>query len=142
MTSSYGMLGRRRYGRFGMVGLPFQFLFEWVAVPIEMLGWIVLVALAATGNLNVGTTVALFGGVPGHQLLPERARSGPRRRVLAVLSLPGGRRPPAALVAHVAVRVPATHALVAHPILVSRRDRLGCHATRRLHHAFVTEALG
>jgi cellulose synthase/poly-beta-1,6-N-acetylglucosamine synthase-like glycosyltransferase len=60
MQGSYSMMGRPKYRQFGMICLPFQFLFEWLAVPIEALGWIMLTYLMMFGRLNVGTMLSMF----------------------------------------------------------------------------------
>lgn len=60
MAGSRGYIGRPSYGNFGMIALPFQFLFEWVAVPIEAVGWMVLVILLCTTGINLQSTLSLF----------------------------------------------------------------------------------
>ncbi len=54
------MIGRRRYGRLGMITLPFLLLFEWVAVPLEASGMVMLLVLAVTGGLNGQAALSLF----------------------------------------------------------------------------------
>jgi cellulose synthase/poly-beta-1,6-N-acetylglucosamine synthase-like glycosyltransferase len=56
----YDMMFRPRYGRFGMIGLPFLFLFEWIAVITEAAGYIMLVLVALFGTLNVGAVLSMF----------------------------------------------------------------------------------
>ncbi len=48
-----------RYGRIGMVALPYYLLFEALAPVIEVLGYAFMIILALTGRLD-GTFVALF----------------------------------------------------------------------------------
>lgn len=61
LQTNKAMIGRRRYGRLGLVTLPFLFLFEWVAVPLEAIGVVMLLALAVTGGLNGQASLSLFG---------------------------------------------------------------------------------
>ncbi len=48
-----GMLGRRRYGTVGLIGMPFYLLSEVVAPFAEMLSLAVIVVAAATGHLDM-----------------------------------------------------------------------------------------
>ncbi len=47
------MVGRRRYGRVGRVGLPYLWVFEAAAAPIEASGYLYLLVTALTGRLDV-----------------------------------------------------------------------------------------
>jgi cellulose synthase/poly-beta-1,6-N-acetylglucosamine synthase-like glycosyltransferase len=63
------MIARPRYGRFGMVTLPFQFLFEWVAVPLEAIGLILMLGMGLFGKLNWGSTISLALACQGLSLM-------------------------------------------------------------------------
>jgi poly-beta-1,6-N-acetyl-D-glucosamine synthase len=63
-----GMLGRRRYGTVGLLGIPFFLLSEVVSPFAELLSVAVLVAAAATGLLDLhvfALTIALLALVNG-----------------------------------------------------------------------------
>ena len=60
LQSNKAMIGRRRYGRLGVLTLPFLLLFEWVAVPLEAMGVVMLLVLAITGGLNGQAALSLF----------------------------------------------------------------------------------
>jgi cellulose synthase/poly-beta-1,6-N-acetylglucosamine synthase-like glycosyltransferase len=51
------MLGNPRYGRAGLLGIPFLWIFEAAAAETEALGYIVIVVTAVLGILNVAFTV-------------------------------------------------------------------------------------
>ena len=53
------MLFNRRFGRLGMIGIPYFWLFEGASPIMELLGFGVLIAAAATGTLDLGLA-ALF----------------------------------------------------------------------------------
>jgi cellulose synthase/poly-beta-1,6-N-acetylglucosamine synthase-like glycosyltransferase len=46
------MVGNRRYGAIGMLALPYQWLFEFAAPIIEVVGWTSMIAAAAVGALS------------------------------------------------------------------------------------------
>ena len=54
------VLGRPRYGLFGVVGLPFFLVFELFGPLIEVLGLPVVVVAAVTGDLSVGFLAAFL----------------------------------------------------------------------------------
>lgn len=56
-----GMLLNPRYGRIGMVGLPYYWLFELFAPLFEVLGVVIIVAALLTGAVNPVLTLALLG---------------------------------------------------------------------------------
>jgi cellulose synthase/poly-beta-1,6-N-acetylglucosamine synthase-like glycosyltransferase len=60
LKSNQAMIFRPRYGRLGMLTLPFLLLFEWVAVPLESLGIVMLFILAVSGGLNGNAAIGLF----------------------------------------------------------------------------------
>ena len=56
-----GMLLNPRYGRVGMVGLPYYWLFELFAPLFEVLGVVIIVAALLTGAVSPVLTLALLG---------------------------------------------------------------------------------
>ncbi len=48
------MLFNRRFGRLGMIGIPYFWVFEGASPIMELLGFGVLIAAAATGTLDLG----------------------------------------------------------------------------------------
>lgn len=56
-----GMLLNPRYGRIGMLGLPYYWLFELLAPLFELLGAVIIVAALLTGAVSGTMTLALLG---------------------------------------------------------------------------------
>ncbi|MBO1031109.1 glycosyltransferase family 2 protein [Tessaracoccus sp. SD287] len=56
-----GMLLNPRYGRIGMIGLPYYWLFELCAPLFEVFGLVVLVAAMATGAVNPVLLLSMLG---------------------------------------------------------------------------------
>ena len=56
-----GMLLNPRYGRIGMIGLPYYWLFELCAPLFEVFGLVLVVAALATGAVNPVLWLALLG---------------------------------------------------------------------------------
>lgn len=56
-----GMFLNPRYGRIGLVGIPFLWLFEALAAFVELSGYVYVVVAAALGMLNVPFAVMFFG---------------------------------------------------------------------------------
>jgi len=54
------MMFNRRYGKLGMLGYPYWFLFEWAAPLIAFIGFIYTIYLAITGTLNLPFFLLLF----------------------------------------------------------------------------------
>lgn len=54
------MMLNSRYGRLGMLGYPYWFLFEWAAPLIAFAGFIYTIYLAITGTLNLPFFLLLF----------------------------------------------------------------------------------
>jgi cellulose synthase/poly-beta-1,6-N-acetylglucosamine synthase-like glycosyltransferase len=59
LVRNRAMLFRPRYGRIGLLALPYQWLFELVAPVVEVLGWMCVALSAATGCLD-GSIVLLY----------------------------------------------------------------------------------
>lgn len=55
------MLLNPRYGRVGMLGLPYYWLFELFAPLFELLGTVIIIAALATGAVSPAMTLALLG---------------------------------------------------------------------------------
>ena len=55
------MLLNPRYGRIGMLGLPYYWLFELFAPLFELLGTVLIVAALVTGAVDAGMALALLG---------------------------------------------------------------------------------
>ncbi len=57
------MLFNPRYGRIGLVALPYHWLFEWIAPVIELMGWTTMLVAALLGMLSLAFFVnfLLFG---------------------------------------------------------------------------------
>lgn len=61
IMDDYGnMIGRRRYGTVGTVGVGSLFVFEWIGPILEALGWILLVVLLMVGFVDPEAALALF----------------------------------------------------------------------------------
>ena len=62
-----GMLLNPRYGRIGFVALPYHWIFEFIAPPMEMVGWITMALAAFLGLLSREFFIAflLFGYIFG-----------------------------------------------------------------------------
>jgi cellulose synthase/poly-beta-1,6-N-acetylglucosamine synthase-like glycosyltransferase len=60
LQSTRDMLGNSDYGRLGLIALPFLMLFEWIAVPLEFGGLVMMVILALTGGLDIQASIALL----------------------------------------------------------------------------------
>ena len=54
------MVGRRRYGSVGSVGVGSLYLFEWIGPLLEAIGWVMIAALVCVGWVNPTGAVALF----------------------------------------------------------------------------------
>ncbi|MDO5661777.1 MAG: glycosyltransferase [Brachybacterium sp.] len=63
------MLGNPRYGRIGMVGLPWYWLFELFAPLFEVIGLIIIIAAVLTGAVDPVMTLALLGVALGTGIL-------------------------------------------------------------------------
>lgn len=68
-----GMLLNPRYGRIGLVGLPYYWLFELLAPLLEILGLVVLVAALATGAGNPTLMLAMLALALGTGVLVSMA---------------------------------------------------------------------
>jgi cellulose synthase/poly-beta-1,6-N-acetylglucosamine synthase-like glycosyltransferase len=57
------MLFNPRYGRIGLIAVPYQWLFEFLAPVVETLGWVTMIAAAALGALSAAffAEFMLFG---------------------------------------------------------------------------------
>lgn len=55
-----GMAGNRRYGRIGLVGIPYLWLFETGATVVEALGYVLVVVSAAAGLLDLRFALLFF----------------------------------------------------------------------------------
>jgi cellulose synthase/poly-beta-1,6-N-acetylglucosamine synthase-like glycosyltransferase len=55
-----GTILRSRYGRFGVLGMGTMFFFEWVAVLVEALGYVLLPVFAVMGLVNGWAAVGLL----------------------------------------------------------------------------------
>lgn len=64
-----GMLLNPRYGRIGLVGLPYYWIFELFAPLFEVLGMFVIVAALLTGAVSPVMTLALLGVALGCGIL-------------------------------------------------------------------------
>ncbi|MCP5027340.1 MAG: glycosyltransferase family 2 protein [Actinomycetia bacterium] len=53
-------IGDRRYGRFGMIAMPTIYLFEWWGAIVESTGYLILLLLGLTGEVNWTAATALF----------------------------------------------------------------------------------
>jgi cellulose synthase/poly-beta-1,6-N-acetylglucosamine synthase-like glycosyltransferase len=61
IISDHGsMVGRRRYGSVGSVGVGSLYLFEWIGPVLEAIGWAMIAALVCVGWVNPTFAVALF----------------------------------------------------------------------------------
>ncbi len=47
------MVGDRRYGAIGLLAMPYQWIFEFLAPVIELFGWVSIIAAAAAGALSL-----------------------------------------------------------------------------------------
>jgi cellulose synthase/poly-beta-1,6-N-acetylglucosamine synthase-like glycosyltransferase len=61
IIGDYGsMVGRRRYGNVGTVGVGSLVVFEWVGPILEALGWVAITLLLAVGWISVEASLAIF----------------------------------------------------------------------------------
>lgn len=92
------MLLNPRYGRIGMLGLPYAWVVEGISPILEVSGYLIIIGLAVTGNLDVSFTAAflalsvVYGMIVGlasaalDQALPHSAkRVGDRYRMLIAI---------------------------------------------------------
>jgi cellulose synthase/poly-beta-1,6-N-acetylglucosamine synthase-like glycosyltransferase len=93
-----GMLGRRRYGRVGMVALPWYWLFELLAPVLELGGLLLVVVGLAVGVVGPGYAGLFFAVAYGYAVVISLAvlaieemafHKYPRWRDLAVLLAAG-----------------------------------------------------
>ncbi len=55
-----GMIGRRRYGTVGTIGMGMMYLFEWIGPLLEALGWFLLTGLLLAGWIDPLNAFAVF----------------------------------------------------------------------------------
>jgi cellulose synthase/poly-beta-1,6-N-acetylglucosamine synthase-like glycosyltransferase len=61
IVSDHGsMIGRRRYGPVGTVGVGSLYVFEWLGPMLEALGWVLLAGLMMVGWLDPAAAVGVF----------------------------------------------------------------------------------
>lgn len=53
------VVGRPSYGALGMFGMMTMYAFEWVAVIVEAVGYVLAVVLLATGRITLGATLQM-----------------------------------------------------------------------------------
>lgn len=63
------MIGNRRYGRVGLVGLPYYVLFEFLAPVIQLVGVAAVVVAIALGALNVPYDILFLAIIIGYGIL-------------------------------------------------------------------------
>jgi len=60
MDDYRSMIGRRRYGNVGTVGVGSLYSFEWIGPILEAIGWIVILSLLAVGWVDPIAVLAVF----------------------------------------------------------------------------------
>lgn len=61
IMDDYGsMIGRKRYGTVGTIGVGSLYVFEWVGPILEAIGWVLLSVLLITGFVNPTSALAIF----------------------------------------------------------------------------------
>lgn len=61
IMDDYGnMIGRRRYGTVGTIGMGSLYIFEWLGPILEAIGWVLLATLLASGFVNPVSALAVF----------------------------------------------------------------------------------
>lgn len=54
------MIGRRRYGAVGTIGVGSLFLFEWIGPILEAIGWLLMTVLVCVGWVDIRGALLLF----------------------------------------------------------------------------------
>lgn len=61
IMDDYGhMIGRKRYGTVGTIGMGSLYVFEWTGPILEAVGWVLLVVLLAIGFVDLESAISLF----------------------------------------------------------------------------------
>ena len=61
IMDDYGnMIGRRRYGTVGTIGVGSLYIFEWIGPILEAIGWVLLALLLLFGIVNPVSALAVF----------------------------------------------------------------------------------
>lgn len=85
------MLLNPRYGRVGMVGVPYLWFFEGLAAPLEAFGYLYIFATALLGMLNVPFALLFFALTVFYAILLSELAMGIESLLLARYSRPSDR---------------------------------------------------
>ncbi len=61
IMDDYGnMIGRKRYGAVGTIGMGSLYIFEWIGPILEAIGWVLLTILVVFGLVDLQGALAIF----------------------------------------------------------------------------------